>query len=454
MRREPNYTILGLVVLALIAMFVGVILFIAGTAQWRRSYQKIVVRFDHTLPLPPLKPGSEVICSGAVVGEVTRVRFEEVRPAPDKRPRLFLVVDAKVDRSLGLRTDCKIRAEGPPLGGQGRLVIVNRGSAAQMLTPQTPLVGLPPTGLNAVIQTLGDRLAAELDESNPKSLLGRIKSQLDPDAADSLVAKIHNIADNLVATANQIRLQLDPQQRETLLAKLDATLTDLQHVTAAFRKEANSQDSDALLGKLHAMLSTLQSASRSAAIILDENRPAVRTTLGNVREATAQIKDRLIPSMVAQMEVDQPGSLMAKFQAAADRINAALENLRRMTSTAQKLLAMNRENLDQTFQNLKETSQHLKAASKEIRRNPWRLLYKPTLAELERLQIVEAARAFSDAAAKLDDALTRLKSYVEAAGPALPPDDPQLKRLREGLIRAFNRLTEAQNAFWEKLASR
>lgn len=454
MQREPNYLALGLTVTVILTLFFGVLLFIAGTGRWGRTYQKVTVRFPHTLPLPALKAGSEVVCGGTPAGTVRSVKLQNIKVDPKSdRGDLFVVVEAEIDTAIDLRKDCQVRAEGPPLGGQGRLIVVNRGTSPEPLTEDDLIEGLPPTGLGAVVQNLGDRLAEELDDKNTESLLHKIKSQLDTEVPASLLAKIHTITDDLKATTGQIRNQLDPGQQEALIVKLDAALSDVQAMTAALRAETNAQDASALLGRVHTALVALQEASRSAAAILRENRPAVRSTLANVQAATESITERLIPSVTAQMDANHEASLMAKFHVAADRTNAALENLSEMTGTARNLLAVNRDSLDQTVQNLRETSEHLRTASREIRSSPWRLLYQPSEAELERMRIVEAARLFSDAAARLDDAFSRLKAYLQAAGPTLEPQDQQLKKLQERLKLAFEKLTEAEKHFWQRLVS-
>jgi len=455
MQREPNYLALGATVAVILTLFFGVVLFIAGTGQWGKAYQKVTIRFPHTLPLPTLKAGSQVVCGGTPAGTVRSVELRNIQadPKSDRRD-LFVVVEAEIDAALDLRKDCQVRAEGPPLGGQGRLIVVNRGTSPEALTEDDVIEGLPPTGLGAVVQNLGDRLAEELDDKNTESLLYKIKSQLDAEVPASLLAKIHGIADDLKATTDRIRTELEPAEQEALLAKLHAALSDVRAVTAALRKEADAQNPSALLGGVHTLLAALQQASQSAAAVLQENRPTVRSALANIQAATSSIRERLIPSVVAQVDVNEEASLMAKFHAAADRTNAALQNVNEMTATARNLLAVNRDSLDQTVQNLRETSEHLRAASREIRRSPWRLLYQPSAEELERTRVVEAARMFSDAAARLDDAFGRLKAYVQAAGPALAPDDPQLRQLQEHLKLAFEKLTAAEKHFWEKFASR
>ena len=100
--------------------------------------------------------------------------------------------------------------------------------------------------------------------------------------------------------------------------------------------------------------------------------------------------------------------------------------------------------------NLKETSDHLKAASKDIRRSPWRLLYQPSVEEADQINVFDAAREFSEAATRLDDAVMRLQA-VSDSGQLSAPDDPQLLEILGQLEETFAAFSEAEAALWEQL---
>jgi hypothetical protein len=110
---------------------------------------------------------------------------------------------------------------------------------------------------------------------------------------------------------------------------------------------------------------------------------------------------------------------------------------------------MNKEHISRFVVNLKETSDHLKGTSKELQRNPWRLLYQPTLEEAERANIYDAARSFSDAATHLDDAVVRLQALSEAG--TVPSDDEQLREVLEQLQLRFQDFNQVEDALWREL---
>lgn len=455
MRREPNYLLLGATVATLLAMFVGVLLFLSRTDIWGHRYQTVRIEFPHDMAMPNLAGGAQVTCAGITVGHVNDVSLEVApRGSGEGETELCLVVDADVDTAIELRRDCKIRAEAPPLGGMGVLIIVHRGYSKERLAPGHTVAGLPPSGLNAVVSHLGDRVAAELDDKNPQGMLSMVKSQLDARSATSLMGKINGIAADLLVTSGRLKEQLDAQQQGSLLTQLDGTLADIKAMTGSLRAETNGQDSAALLGKLHTILSALSGASQSVAGMLHDNRPTIQATVSNVQDTTATIKNSLMPSLLLQMDPASQASLMSKFHLGADRTNASLGNLQELTASAKHLMVVNEESLAMTITNLEETSDHLRAASREIRRNPWRLLYQPKPGEVKQAAVADAARSFSDAAAKLDSTFSRVEAYAKASEANLPADDPQLKTLQQELSISLKNMSIAEKKFWELFAGK
>ena len=142
---------------------------------------------------------------------------------------------------------------------------------------------------------------------------------------------------------------------------------------------------------------------------------------------------------------------MAKVHVAVDKLGGSLDDLSIITANTREVVVLNKEQLNRTLANLKEASDHMKAAGKEIRANPWRLLYQPTLAEAESANVLGSARAFSEAAARLDDAIVRLQALSQATPATQPANDQQLAEIRDQLKRTFDDFNKAEKALWENL---
>ena len=89
----------------------------------------------------------------------------------------------------------------------------------------------------------------------------------------------------------------------------------------------------------------------------------------------------------------------------------------------------------------------LKLAGIELRRAPWRLLYKPSDQELETDNLYDAARSFAQAAEALDATVHSLESVMDKG----LADEAELQRRLDYLMRLFDRFQEAETSFWQAL---
>jgi uncharacterized protein YPO0396 len=115
------------------------------------------------------------------------------------------------------------------------------------------------------------------------------------------------------------------------------------------------------------------------------------------------------------------------------------------------VVVLNEDRLNQLMLNLNETAVHLKSAGKDLRRNPWRLFYRPSLEETKQLNIFDAAREFAEAASRLDDSATQLSALMKSHDGTVPADDPDLAKIRERLKQTFEDYTRAEEALWKQL---
>ncbi len=442
MPAERNAFKLGLTLIVFFAMTIGVLVFLSRRTG---GDVKLKIRFPHDQFTTVLKPGSEVVCGGQTVGNIRSLDLQEMIDTHSGNKTLFAVITMAIDSSLGLRQDCKIVPEGLLLGGPGKLVILDRGvgepiNSGQMLDGQ---VAADFAGLTRL-------MASQLDPKDPTSLLAMVKGQLDPGDSKSLIAKIHISLEDLNAVTHSIRNEFDPRQKAVLFSKLHSILDHINDATRLLRNEMDHESDSALFSKLHETLDTLNQGLQTVVAVLKENRQPITEAVGHIRN-TSQILEQQIAARIAkQLDPAEAASLIAKVHVAIDRLGSSLKDLNAITESTRETIVQNKENLNSLLVNFKETSDHLKAASKDIRRNPWRLFYQPTLDEAAQANVFDAARAFSDAATKLDDTLARLQAISQAGG-QVPADDQQLKELREQLQQSFTQFTKVESALWNQL---
>lgn len=448
MPEQRNAARLGAFLILVFVLFFGILLWLpsAATGGGKVPFQ---VRFPQGMPLPTLQDGGKVLVAGRPVGAITECALKELEVVPGKADAgraLYLVVRGEIDRSVPLRSDCKVRAVGEVLGGAGSLSI-DAGDAAAPADLTAMLEGAAPGGFGAYLESLGK----ELDGSNPRSLMGQIKGQLDPAQAASLMAKLHKSMDDLNAVSRSVAVQLDGAQKASMLAKLHATLDHVNVTTAALRDQFASGNPEVALGKVHAALDTLNRGLATTADMLGENRQPIRDTIGHVASTAAKIDTRVVENIAVQTDPRNHDGLVFKLHTAMDELNNSLTDVRIVAKTAREVVVLNRENLNRTLTNFKHTSDYLKAAAREVRARPWVLLREPTVSDLKEQAIYEAARNFSDAASRLDDAAAQLKALAELHNGNIPGDDQDLAAIRAQLNETFSRYKLAEDGLWKEL---
>jgi len=443
-KRRQDFA-LGLTAIVMLAVLLGTLLFLYPNLSLNRKH--LVVQFQHELGLAPLKPGSPVVLAGALdVGRVTRVYAKNIAsPTEPAESDLYVVVEAELDPNVELYSDCRITSDEPPVGGSGVLVILDVGTPGKPLAEGQAVRGLPPQSLAAVIGTLSRRLVG------PGGLLDRLDQMFDVEAEGSLANKIAASLDDVNDMTGHLRVELSPTEQSALLAKVHVVADDVLAVTHALREQAAGDDPQ-LIVKLHAALDALNSGLRQANDLLSESTPSVRATLMHLEQAAASIDEDLLASLRAELDRDDTGSLLGQVHAAMTRVNASLADIQLMSDTGRRVLVANRPAVQRTVDNIKEMSGTLRLASEEIRLAPWRLLYRPTPQEKEEMSVFEAARTFAEAATYLDDAAARLEA-VAASMPAgaTAESDEELQAIQESLRAAFDRFQRAEDYLWKRM---
>ena len=263
-----------------------------------------------------------------------------------------------------------------------------------------------------------DTLAREL-----RDITAKVSAELDRNLEGSTMAKVHKMVDTLQATLTNLRNETDPQNKLAMLAKLHEIIGRIREIA---------------VGAQPRIFQTLANIEAMAA----DAKPKVGKTLADAAEVAAELK-KITKKDIAEMFV--------KLRKINTNLVTIAGNFATVSDETKRLVAVNRENIDEIIDNMVAVSADLKTVAKEIRRNPWRLLYRPKKGELHSQNIYDAARAFSSGAGQLDQILAKLRGLVRAYPKGPPAGDPQLKKIREQIKETFESFSEAEKALWEEL---
>jgi ABC-type transporter Mla subunit MlaD len=170
--------------------------------------------------------------------------------------------------------------------------------------------------------------------------------------------------------------------------------------------------------------------------------------MANLNASTGDLKSKL-PGLLEQVD-----GVLSRLTKTVDEVNktmvdvqAAVTSTRELASSARNIVVGNRGKFDGMIASLKTTADNLKAASAEIRRSPWRLLYKPAPGEMANLNLFDAARQFSDGANALNDATLALRDALN--NPQAGKDE--IQKLMEKVDQSFSHFQEVESKLWKSV---
>jgi len=393
-RKKHNELAAGIFVILALVVLVGVVIWLGGSGILRPARQKAVFYVNERAGSLGLATGGFVKIGDDQVGKIANIRFD---PAG---ARTLYVVEIERD-DFTVHADGKARVAAGLVGG-AELVILSRGTEDKPLADEANPIeiagGLDQTmsDLSSAVSKLNEVIQAELQAGNEGAILFKVHEVL-----DSLRSATASVAD----IATRIRAETDKESDEALLRKIHLTMDNLKDMT-------------------------------------DDAKPKVGDALTDVREVTRKMR---------QYTEKDVADVLAKLREANTNILKITTDFSTVSGQAKQLVMMHRDNIDEMIDNMVHVSTNLKAASKEIRRNPWRLLYKPEEKEIDSANIRAAARSFAEGAAQLDQALAKMTGLAKAQPEGIASDDPTLQKIREQLEQTFENFSKAEAALWKEL---
>lgn len=438
MARERDNFKAGLFVLAGMALALVVIFVLADLPTLLERQQTIKVDFRLADGLRGLRPGSIVALGDQPVGKVTSV--EDIYGTPESattrpsggaggaaKPRVVgKLIIARLPARVQLHNDARIELAVPPLGGAGTRLNIRSVGDGEPYDPQAPAPAdrlHAGTGGSALTRDLARDLGIEDEQREQlRDIIANLREVSRRAKAD---------LPELAASARKLLDRAEPLLEETKnsLADLKQTLADARAIVADARRHSPSwfEHADRVAASADESLAAVRQ-------VIKDKEPAVRQTIDNVHQISQTAREKTL----------------AQVTEALDKANAALESLRATGEAARSLVAGQRPVLERAIANAQLTTDQLKLAAIEIRRSPWRLLYRPDKQELNSDNLYDAARSFALAAGTLDAASRSL----QAVSAQSPQDRQQIGPMLDHLEALFKRFEETEAAFWQALKQR
>lgn len=182
--------------------------------------------------------------------------------------------------------------------------------------------------------------------------------------------------------------------------------------------------------------------------LFSDTKSDFRGTIANLNTATSTVKEKL-PNIM-----DKVDGTLTKISHALDETNSALAdiratvaNAREASVSARSILVNNQSKIDKMISSLKTAGDNLKFATAEIRRSPWRLLYKPGPGEMANLNLYDSARQFAEGANNMSDAAEALRDALKDP----KTDKDKVQHLVDQLDERFQKFNEVEAELWKQV---
>ncbi|MCX5662115.1 MAG: hypothetical protein NTW19_20760 [Planctomycetota bacterium] len=436
MARERDNFKAGLFVFAGFAVALLVVFLLADLPALFERQQTLKVSFALADGLRGLRPGGIVTLGDQPVGKVVKVEdiydsggaiMGSAATRPSGEPRVVgKLVVARLPARVRIHTDAQVELSIPPLGGSGtRLNIRSVGEGdfynPDAAAPDDRIRALG--GGSALTRDLARDLGVEDEQRQQlRDIIGNVRAVSQQAKAD---------LPELAQSAKKILARAEPMldELQASLTDLKQTLADAKAVVADARKR-----SPAWLDHVDHITASADESLGTVRQLVKEKEPAVRQTIDNVHQISQTAREKTL----------------AQVTEALDRANAALESLHKTGEAARGIVVGQRPVLERAIANAQLTTDQLKLAAIEIRRSPWRLLYRPDKQELHSDNLYDAARSFALAAGTLDAA----SKSLQAVAAQQPQDRQQIGPMLDHLESLFKRFEETEAAFWKALKDR
>ena len=276
---------LGAFVLAALAIFIGISLWVAGSRVWRgeQTYYWVLMKDSRGI-----MAGDRIRISGVDVG-----RIEQVALRPENAYPVALRV--AIDRSIPIKTDSSARVAPRGILGKSYLQIDPGTAGAPPLPPGQEIRGRDSLDLQ--------RALASLDEvaTHAVPVLDRAAKLIDQVSRGFPSAENAAHLREILASMQQLLKTSGPELSQLLVSlnsvsqKLDTGMTDMPEAIAKVSTLASAlqaalgPDGSRVAGVLESATGALDATHETMSIVNDK-RPKVEMTLSDLQEAAANFR--------------------------------------------------------------------------------------------------------------------------------------------------------------------
>lgn len=424
-RKQYSELTAGIFVLLALAVVVGVILWLGAGSLFDKSAGQAVFYSDNDAGQLGLLKDSKVFIGDTQVGKIVAIRIDM------KKNRTLYDVSLS-SQDVAVYTDCVAKVKAGLLGGSS-LVLTELGNKTSGLTSETSPAVIRLGGFDEIVdnmQRLSESMVAELDAKKKGTLLSQIKL---------VVAELLVAAKGAAMITKQITPEMDFAKKDSTAASLKQTIAELKiasanvsSIIAAVKPEFDFKAKG-----------TMASDAKETIVYAKETFAHAKTASATLTKTMARMDG------YAEKDIAE---ILVKFREISTSVLKTANNLDVSSEEIKELLVANTGSIDELIENMTTLSANLAATGKEVRRNPWRLLYQPTGKETKEANLYDAASSFSEGASRLNVVVTKLQALRK-----LDSKDPaalkKVQEVREHLRAAFDEFQKVEKALYKSVGT-
>ena len=422
----------GLFTLSAIILFFATMVVLNGSwlSSILGSFNRYVVRFELADGVSGLNVGSQIRVGGLVRGAVTGIEligFED-----GKQPTAL--VSFEVDEVIDLWSNAVAIRTASILGG-GSWINISTVGGANVVT------AAPTTKNGATAELLPTDGSGTFDATPGDGLLTTIVGGQNASTTRQILTNVSNLTGFV-----------DSKVKPVFDDQVEPALVDARTVVGSVRR-----DYEVWSGSIGRTLDNVETASSD----LETTMEAAQTAMTDVRRDLRLVSELVqrnigrIDEAVANLEVITENGVaitrrikddtLARVDEALDGGVTAIGDASRILQRLEIQLTAAMPSIRAVLQDAMIAAGELKLATIEIRRSPWRILYKPSPTELANENLFAAARDFTIAAGEARVAAESFQAVMENH-PDRIDQDPELQAMIERFLAdTLKRLEAAQS---------
>ncbi|MCK4872869.1 MAG: hypothetical protein KAS72_09105 [Phycisphaerales bacterium] len=422
--RSRNNVRAGAFVLVCLTLFIACVVTLGDFLTMFERTRMYVLDFELAIGAPGLEPGSPVLIGGQDVGRVVRVQR-----MMDRGDAGVIEVTIAIPPDIQLYEDAAAQLERPLLGSGAWINFPYVGSAQlDSFENDDPL-----------LQTdLDEHLNATI--APPAILAQAGYGPQQRTQVQDIITNAQDIADRLQQITTHIDGEIEPQ-----ITAIKSLIEDVEDMSAQTKEHWPEwlDAVNALITRLDEISQQLESGAGDARTLLadaqtefDDAALKVQRSLDNIEDVTEIAKNETMVLINDTIAKAQDG----------------LDSYREFGEELADIGAEQSPNIRRLLANSRLASEQLKLTMNEVRRAPWRLLYRPNERELESELLYDAARSYAAAVSDLRATTESLRATMLRENVQLPEDRELYDRLITQMEEAFVTYQDAEQSFLTLLA--